>query len=136
MPARSLRSSKASAFVGRQRGDFPSLELVTAGRGAVEAAENVHERAFAGAARADQSDQFASGDGKRDALEHRNLQIAAAVAFENIFQPDEPSGAWAPKIHCSPGALSKFTQAAAVEGDSPKYVEVEKPTDRNQSRSV
>ena len=57
-----LGVAQGGALVGRQRRDFLPLEAIAAGRGPVQAAEDVHQRALARAARTDQRDELAAGN--------------------------------------------------------------------------
>ena len=57
-----LGVAEVGAIVGRGGGDLFAVEPVLTGGGMVQAAEDVHERALAGAAGADQGHQFAAGD--------------------------------------------------------------------------
>src|SRR6266542_2285812 len=87
-----LRVAQYRALVGGRGGNLLPVQAVASGTGSVEAAKNVHQRALARTADADQRDEFAALDRERHTLEHRDFQIAAPVALANVLQSDEFHG--------------------------------------------
>ena len=57
----------------------------TAGR-FVQTAENIHQRGFPGAGRADDCHHLTGGNVQRNAFQHLNVAIAGGVAAANITQ--------------------------------------------------
>ena len=67
---------------------WPSSQYSPDGR-AVEAAEDVHQRALARAAGAHQRDELAALDRQRDALEHGHVDLAEVVGLGDVVEPDQ-----------------------------------------------
>jgi hypothetical protein len=70
-------------------GDLDPAKEVRAGGRAIEAADDVHARRLAGAARADDRHELAVGDRERHAVERADLGVARAVDLRHVAQLDE-----------------------------------------------
>ena len=70
---------------------WPSSQIF-ARTGPVEAAQDVHQRGLAGAGGAHQRHHLAAIDRERDALEHRDVDLAQVIGLGDVFQPDEFHG--------------------------------------------
>src|ERR1700733_6015819 len=55
----------------------------------IEAAQDVHERAFSRAGSAHQCDVFAALDVQRNAFQYRHVHLAQVIRLVNIFQLDQ-----------------------------------------------
>jgi len=55
----------------------------------VETAEDVHQRALAGAAGAHQRDQLPSRDLKRNTFEHRQIDLTQVIGLADVLQSNE-----------------------------------------------
>ena len=84
-----LRVAHHGALLGGQGRDVLPVQPVFSRRGAVQAAEDVHQRALARTAGAHQRDHLATLNLERNALEDRNLQFAALVGFMNVIEVDQ-----------------------------------------------
>ncbi len=76
----------------RHSGDVDPIEKITAACGAIEAAENIHQRGFAGAGRAHHRDKFAGLHREADPAQGVNLHLAQVVGLVNIFETDYGGG--------------------------------------------
>src|SRR5262249_39627571 len=72
--------------------DLHSVQPVFAGGGAVQAAQDVHQRALARAAGAHERDHLAPVDGERNALEHGHVDLAEVIGLVNFVEADELHG--------------------------------------------
>ena len=84
------------ALVVGQRRHILTVEPVFARRRAVQAAQDVHQRALARSGGPHQRDQFPAGDRHRDPLEHGDIHVPQLVRFVDVAQLDEfhgPTGA-------------------------------------------
>src|SRR5262249_9163997 len=69
--------------------DFATGEVIRAERRSIEAAEDVHERGFAGARRAHDRDELARDDVERDAVQRADLDVAGLVDLVDVVDRDE-----------------------------------------------
>ena len=72
-----------------EAGDVLPLQQVAAGGGAVEAAEQVHQRRLARARGPHDGDELALRDLERDAAERRQLDVAHPVDLGDVLQLDQ-----------------------------------------------
>ena len=77
------------ALVAVEPRDVDAVEEVAARRRPVEAADDVHERALAGARRAHDRDELARRDRERDAVERAHLDLAHLVDPDEVLDPDD-----------------------------------------------
>src|SRR5205085_5943250 len=73
-----------------QVGDVIAVEDVGARAREVEAADDVHQRALAGARRSHDRDEFSFRDMERDTFERRDLDVAGAVELGDPLEGDHP----------------------------------------------
>lgn len=86
-------AAQPGLLVAVQFGDVVAGEVVAAGAGPVEAAEDVHQGRLAGAGGADDGDELAGVDRQRYALEYLDFRSAiAAVALADVAQFDQGDG--------------------------------------------
>ena len=78
-PSARLRTAPRSLF-GQRREATPSTLHLARGR-RVEPAQQMQQRALAGARRADDRDALAARDGEIDAEQHRHVERAAAIGL-------------------------------------------------------
>ena len=69
--------------------DVHAVEKVAARGRPVEAADDVHERALAGARRAHDGHELARRDRERDAVERAHLDLAHLVDLDEVLDPDD-----------------------------------------------
>ena len=81
-----LAVAQHGPLVGRGIRNLLPVQPILAGGRVVQAAQDVHQRALAGAAGAHQGDQFAAGNSQRNALEHRHVHLAEVVRLVNVLQ--------------------------------------------------
>src|SRR5262249_54578972 len=77
------------ALVGGQAGDLLAVQPVAAGGGAVQAAQDVHQRGLARARGAHEGDHLAAVDAQGDALEHRHVDLPQVVRLADVVQLDQ-----------------------------------------------
>ena len=70
-------AAQGGAFLRREVGGVLAVDEILAVAGAVETAEDVHQRRFAGAGLADDGDHFPRFDVEIEAFENRHLALAA-----------------------------------------------------------
>lgn len=85
--------ANGSACISGHVGDFGATEQVTAGAGAVKAAEGVHQCGFAGARGSKECDIFATFYGQCCVAECVNANFAQVVDFADVAKFDERHGA-------------------------------------------
>ena len=64
-----------------QSGEWDAADEDFPGRGRIEPAQQVQQRALAGSRGADDGEPLAGSDGKIDAEQHRHLERPAAICF-------------------------------------------------------
>src|SRR5690606_35156985 len=72
-------AAQAGQLVAVQLADLAAGEQVLAAAGPVQAAEDVHQGALAGAGAADDGDEFTPVDFERDIVQHLHGQLATVV---------------------------------------------------------
>ncbi len=87
-----LLVADAGEFVVVELGDVVAVEPVAALRGGVEAADEVHQRGFAGAGGAHDGDVLVVADAEVDAAESVDLLVAHLVGLPEIVGDDDVSG--------------------------------------------
>ena len=75
-------------LLGGEPGYLPAVQPVLAGSRVVQATEDVHQRAFAGAARAHQRTSSPASNVQRHAFEHGQVHLAEVVGLVNVSQFD------------------------------------------------
>ena len=75
-------------LIARQIGHLLPVQHIPAAGGPVKAAQDIHERAFAGAGGARERHQLALLDRERDALEHRHVKLAQMIGLVYIVKLD------------------------------------------------
>ena len=76
-------------FVGAELAHLAAVEPVVTGGRPIEAAEDIHQRAFARARRAHERDQLAALDRERDPVQHRDVHFAQVVGLADVVQANE-----------------------------------------------
>ena len=84
-----LGAAHAGALGVGEFGEVGAIDEDRAGGGVGEAAKDVEECGFAGAGRADDSDELAWGDGEVDLAERGNFKFARAVGLAKIAGDDD-----------------------------------------------
>src|SRR5207302_10590761 len=77
-------AAQSGAFGGGEFGEIGAVDQDRAGGGVGEAAENVEQRGLSGAGGADDGDELAGGDGKVDAAQGGNLEVAGAIGLAEV----------------------------------------------------
>src|SRR5262249_35232541 len=89
-----------------QAGGVLAVEEVAARGGAVEAADDVHQRRLAGAAGPHKGDEFTGMDRERDAAQGGHLHLAGVVDLVNVVERDDACHGVRP--WCPAGGLGVF----------------------------
>ena len=76
-------------LISIQHRNIGIVQKVAPGSWPIEAAKNVHERRFAGTARAHQRHKFTTLNFERNAAHSVNIDIAGAIRFVNVGQLDD-----------------------------------------------
>ena len=71
-----------------EAGHVASIDLVDAGIGYVQQAENMHQRGLAGTRRPDDGHVLALLDRQRDSVQRANFHRAHLVGLADVFDPD------------------------------------------------
>ena len=79
---------KPGQLIGAHGGSFRALHPVRAGRGGVEAAEDIHQRGFARAGLADNGHKIAFFYAQSDVFEHMHAVFAAAEIAVDVVTFD------------------------------------------------
>ncbi len=72
-----------------ERADVHAIEEIMSGARAIEAADGVHERGFARAARTHDGDEFARHDAQRDAAHGVDFHFAGLIDLLEIVERDD-----------------------------------------------
>src|SRR5258707_1312862 len=84
-----LLAAQPRALIAREAADVAAVEEIGAARRPIEAADQVHEGALAGAGRAHHRHELALADGERDAAQSAYLDVAHHVHFLEVARLDD-----------------------------------------------
>ena len=76
-------------LIAIEHGNVGVVQKVTTGGRPIETTENVHQRRFAGTARAHERDEFAALDLERNAAHGVHIDIAGVIRLVNVDQFDD-----------------------------------------------
>src|SRR5574341_995454 len=84
-----LLVAQVGQLIAIQAGHVDPVERVPAAAGSVQAAQNVHQRGFAGAARAHHGDEFPPSDPESDVVDRSHFDVAVSIGFGDLLQADQ-----------------------------------------------